>query len=213
MMRRVLVIALYGWMAVQFGQFVIGLDYVAGNGVNVWFGTGQLVALTAFVALIATVITALVFLFWVYQAMSRARELTPTLKITPGWAVGWFFVPVASLWMPYGVMSEIVEGSGESAPAYAQRTRALIGWWWGGWIARGFLSVFETFASRAREGGGPISTTSVTMIVLASAVGIGSAWVLSMIVTRVDRLQASVTGMARYSPDFRSISPLGLVIH
>ena len=74
---RVLVIALYGWMAVQFGQFVVDLDYVAGNGVNVWFGTGQVVSLTAAVALIATAITAIIFMVWVYRAMARARALTP----------------------------------------------------------------------------------------------------------------------------------------
>lgn len=194
---RVLVIALYGWIAVQFGQFVVDLDYVAGDGVNVWFGTAKVVSLMAVVALIATLITAIIFLVWVYRAMARARELTPALTITPGWAVGWFFVPVASLWMPYGVMTEIVEGSGVSAPAYAERTRTLIGWWWGAWIARSLLSLFGAFASRASESGGSISMTLVVMIVLGSAAGIGSAWALSMIVTRVARLQASAAGVAQ----------------
>lgn len=194
---RVLVIALYGWMAVQFCEFVVGLDYVAGNGVNVWFGTGQAVSLTAVVALIATVITAIIFMVWVYRAMARARELTPTLTITPGWAIGWFFVPVASFWMPYGVMTEIVEGSGVSAPAYAERTRTLIGWWWGAWIARSLLSLFGTFASRATGSDGSINMTLVVMMILASVAGIGSAWALSMIVTRVARLQASAAGVAQ----------------
>jgi len=197
MMWRVLMIALYGWMAVQFGEFVVGLDYVAGDGVNVWFGTGRVVSLTAIVALIATVVTAIIFMVWIYQAMARARELTPALTITPGWAVGWFFVPVASLWMPYGVMTEIVDGSGNSAPAYTERTRTLIGWWWGAWIARSVLSLFGTFASRASESGGSINTTLVVMMALASAAGIGSAWALSMIVTRVARLQASARGVAQ----------------
>lgn len=194
---RVLVIALYGWIAVQFGQFVVDLDYVAGDGVNVWFGTAKVVSLMAVVALIATLITAIIFLVWVYRAMARARELTPALTITPGWAVGWFFVPVASLWMPYGVMTEIVEGSGVNAPAYAERTRTLIGWWWGAWIARSLLSLFGAFASRASESGGSISMTLVVMMVLGSAAGIGSAWALSMIVTRVARLQASAAGVAQ----------------
>jgi hypothetical protein len=194
---RVLVIALYGWMAVQFGQFVVDLDYVAGNGVNVWFGTGQVVSLTAAVALIATAITAIIFMVWVYRAMARARALTPALTITPGWAVGWFFVPVASLWMPYGVMTEIVEGSGASAPAYAERTRALVGWWWGAWIARSLLSLFGAFASRASESGDSINMTLAVMMVLASAAGIASAWALSKIVTRVARLQASAVGVAQ----------------
>jgi hypothetical protein len=191
MTGRVLLVALYGWMAVQLGQFVVGLDYVAGDGVNVWFGTSRVVVVMALLALSVTVVTAFIFLFWIHRAMSRARELTPALSITPGWAIGWFFVPVASLWKPYEVMSEIVEGSGGSAPAYAQQTRALIGWWWGGWIARSFFAVFENFASRAGDGGSPINTPSVTMIVLASAAGIGSAWALSMIVARVTRFQAS----------------------
>ena len=194
---RVLVIALYGWIAVQFGQFVVDLDYVAGDGVNVWFGTGQIVSLVAIVALVATVVTAIIFMVWVYRTMARARELTPALTITPGWAVGWFFVPVASLWMPYGVMTEIVEGSGVSAPADVERTRTLIGWWWGAWIVRTLLSLFGSFASRASESVGSINTTLVVMTALASAAGIGSAWALSIIVTRVARLQASAVGVAQ----------------
>jgi hypothetical protein len=191
----VLRIALYCWIAAQLGEVIVGLDYVAGDGVNVWFGTRMVVSVAALVALLATVITAFIFLFWIHRAMSRARELTPTLTITPGWAVGWFFVPVASLWKPYEVMSEIVEGSSESAPPYAERTRALIGWWWGGWILRGILSLFENFAARSGESSSPINTRSVTMIVLASIVGIGSAWVLSMIVARVGRLQAAAVAV------------------
>ena len=194
---RVLVIALYGWIAVQFGQFIVNLDYVAGDGVNVWFGTGRVVWLAAIVALVATLITAIIFMVWVYRAMARARELTPALTITPGWGFGWFFVPVASLWMPYSVMTEIVEGSGVSTPADVEQTRTLIGWWWGAWIVRSLLLLFVSFASPASESGGSVNTRTMAVMALASAIGIGSAWALSMIVRRVARLQASAVGVAQ----------------
>src|SRR6266436_5309609 len=50
----------------------------------------------------------LLFLMWVYRANKNARALGAAgMKYTPGWSVGWFFVPFAGLFMPYWVLKEI----------------------------------------------------------------------------------------------------------
>ena len=53
-----------------------------------------------------------------------ARDYT-----SPGWAVGWYFIPFANLIKPYGVMDEIWDGShqGDEAPDYSPST---LGLWW-----------------------------------------------------------------------------------
>src|SRR5579885_27683 len=54
----------------------------------------------------------IVFLAWVYRASRNARALgAEGMKYTPGWSVGWFFVPFANLVLPYLVMREIWQAS------------------------------------------------------------------------------------------------------
>jgi hypothetical protein len=168
--------------------FVAGLDYVAGGGYDVWFATGAIVALAMMISLLAQVATGILVLVWVYRAMAVAHRLTPGLTISPGWAVGWFFVPVASLWKPYEAMVQIVEGSSPNAVGRRKPVRDLIFWWWGAWIARSFMALFVGFASRA-EGG--LSPGQVTLRIVTAVLGIGSAAALQTIIRGVRQMQDS----------------------
>lgn len=44
---------------------------------------------------------AIVFCIWLHRTLSNARDRYPMAGISPGWAVGSFFVPVAHLVLPY----------------------------------------------------------------------------------------------------------------
>lgn len=44
---------------------------------------------------------------WIVRASKNAASLMPDSKrITPGWAVGWYFIPFANLFKPYQAMRE-----------------------------------------------------------------------------------------------------------
>ena len=61
-----------------------------------------LVSGVAFPLLIATYI---VFGRWIVLAHRNLTGLGARyVEFTPGWAIGWFFIPVASLWKPYRAM-------------------------------------------------------------------------------------------------------------
>ena len=48
------------------------------------------------------------FFVWIRRANINADALVRSrMEFTPGWAVGWFFVPFANLFKPYQVMAEI----------------------------------------------------------------------------------------------------------
>ncbi|MSP62794.1 MAG: DUF4328 domain-containing protein [Myxococcales bacterium] len=111
-------------------------------------GTAALESLAAFASFI-------VFLVWLHRACAGARsELGAIMPYSPGWAVGWFFVPFANLVMPYKVMRALKQASDPSvlpAPqasvanplasyrdparllvgAKAVLPRVPIGLWWG----------------------------------------------------------------------------------
>ena len=52
--------------------------------------------------------TALFFLLWTYRSYRHLSALSDRdLRFSPGWAVGWFFVPIMNLFRPYQVMKEM----------------------------------------------------------------------------------------------------------
>jgi hypothetical protein len=77
------------------------------------------------------IVTGIVFLVWIFRANRNARALgAQGMRFTPGWSVGWFFVPIMSLWKPFQAMREIWQAS--AAPGNWQGVQAppLLGWWW-----------------------------------------------------------------------------------
>jgi hypothetical protein len=81
--------------------------------------------------------TGVVFLAWIYRAARNLPALgARTPRFSPGWAVGWFLVPVMHLFRPYEVVKEIWAASGppEHAGGGAARGTRLLGWWWALWV-------------------------------------------------------------------------------
>jgi hypothetical protein len=75
-------------------------------------------------------------LIWIHRAHSNLRLIDPGgLEFTPGWAVGWYFVPIANLFKPYHAMRELWTLSQGLTNRYGDETPSGIKLWWGFWIA------------------------------------------------------------------------------
>lgn len=78
-------------------------------------------------------VTAVFFLIWVYRAHANVRALGfGELKFTPGWAVGWWFIPFFNLVQPARAMAElyrIAEVRKPSAGRTHIRIRPVLAWW------------------------------------------------------------------------------------
>jgi hypothetical protein len=180
------IVALYFWIVAEIGLLLVATDFVAGHGVDVWFATGQVLAVAGLVALGISLIAAIFCFVWIYRAMAVAHRVMPTLTISPGWAVGWFFVPIASLWKPYEAVAQIVEGS---AGPRMVATRSLAGWWWGAWLARTAIGFFASIAARPSSVGGELTTGYGVALMLSCVVGIATACLFQEIVRRVTAAQ------------------------
>ena len=93
-----------------------------------WSGTAQIV-LGIFIVII--------FCIWINRSCKNAWLLNPPkMKITPGWAAGYYFIPVLCLWKPYASMNEIRDAS------YGRHHKlaALLPLWWSCLIAFIILS-------------------------------------------------------------------------
>jgi hypothetical protein len=157
---------LYLWAALQLVLFAV-LALSLSDTAYAQAAAGLVV-----VALLLGIATAIPVWIWMYRAMAIAHEIVPSLTISPGWAVGWYFVPIASLWKPYEAMSEISEGSQSGGPNWDEVVGSLIGWWWAMWLIRtvtnGLSSVF-----------------GVTILLVSSIAGIAAAVLLAEIIRRI----------------------------
>jgi hypothetical protein len=79
------------------------------------------------------IMALLAFMLWVYRTNRNAWALgVEGMKHSPGWSVGWFFVPVMGLFMPYLVIKELWKAS-DSSLGREWRSAAVspaLGLWW-----------------------------------------------------------------------------------
>ncbi len=101
-------------------------------------------------------LTAVVFCMWIYRANANARALgAEEMAISPGWSVGWFFVPIANLIKPYHAIREIYQASDPEGGAVDWKESAVpefIGLWWGLWV---FVNILGRIESRMAESDDP----------------------------------------------------------
>jgi hypothetical protein len=80
---------------------------------------------------VESIATTVIFLMWVYRANKNARRLGAVgMKFGPGWAVGWYFIPIANLLVPYLAMREIWKASANPSNWTAQRSGRVLPFWW-----------------------------------------------------------------------------------
>ncbi len=87
------------------------------------------------------------FLVWMHQASKNAHSLRgQALTTSPGWAVGWWFIPIASMWKPYQALTEIWRASDPDVAVGDEswRSRAVPGTfplWWALYLVSGVVSL------------------------------------------------------------------------
>lgn len=143
---------------------------------------------------IGCLLTGVVFCIWAYRAAANIRAIGETyVTVTPGGAVGWWFVPIANLWKPLDAIREIYQGSanaadGEERPLHV--TPKLLKWWWAFWLLNGIgFSVSRRFV----ESG---STTEFWLLIALTLLNIGAAVCAITIVHRISGWQSSSVAAA-----------------
>lgn len=76
---------------------------------------------------------------WIYRASVNAHAMSDTMDVSPGWAVGWYFIPFANLVKPFQAMREIWHVSHGSSGGFRDGTPSIVGWWWALWLASNVL--------------------------------------------------------------------------
>ena len=112
--------------------------------------------------LLVFIATIIVFLIWEHRANSNLRPLgVPRPEYSSRWAVGSWFVPILTLWVPFQIVRYIwrksdpdtVNPDGWSDDRnYSGDGEFTLKAWWGFWIAAGIVGRFsDRIALRADE--------------------------------------------------------------
>ncbi len=78
---------------------------------------------------------------WIYRTSFNSALLVPSdQRIRPGWAVGWFFIPIFSFWKPYYAMRETWNSSVRTDGDLSAKAPVFFACWWVTWLASNILA-------------------------------------------------------------------------
>lgn len=104
------------------------IDDVRQDPASVSIARGQdldrLEVLVTVAGLAVLLVTGVLFIIWLFQA-HRSDAMDPAdLNHASGWAIGGWFVPILSLWRPYGVVQDV-----HRAGSDRQESTFVMVWW------------------------------------------------------------------------------------
>ena len=147
----------------------------------------MITGITALLRIPVFIATIVFFLIWEYRAFSNLSALkAQNLEFSPGWAVGWWFVPFANLVKPFQAMRELWN---ESDPEYdadlgflsgSVGAPTIMGFWWAFWLLSNFA---DNITNRIEEP----QAFSVVMIVASIFETIAAGLLIKIILEIVKR--------------------------
>jgi len=85
-------------------------------------------------------VPAFLILKWLYRANYNARQLgARDMKFTPGWSIGYYFIPILTLWKPYQAMKELWKASKNPSDFSSETSSVILPIWWALWLLSGIL--------------------------------------------------------------------------
>jgi len=142
-------------------------------------GLGYIVYFLVFVASLVMVA------MWIHRAHANLfASGIGGLEFSPGWSVGWFFVPVANLFKPFQAMRELWNASAGAAGAFQAETPSELRVWWGAWLAGNIVSSVAARLVLTGE-----TTVSFALDAASTILLIVAAWYLMGIIRAVTSMQ------------------------
>lgn len=155
------------------------------------------VLMTIYFGYSAVFLVAVVFVaLWIYRAHANLRAAeTDTLAFTPGWAVGWYFVPFANFVQPFKAMRELWAVSRGEHDSFGSETDPRLKAWWGAWLAGNVLSYFAMRYTVSDQ------TTAMSLgqalDIVSTGIAMFAAWLLAQIIEEINVAQRDGMTMAQ----------------
>jgi hypothetical protein len=124
----------------------------------------------AIVQVIATIVSAVMFIRWFRRAYFNLHELVDGLQFGEGWAAGSWFVPILNWFRPFQIMKELyVETrallANKELSIYERFSMLALGVWWTLWLVNNLLGQFGfRYSMRAETMEDYVAVTIVSMV-------------------------------------------------
>ncbi|WP_296596166.1 DUF4328 domain-containing protein [Phenylobacterium sp.] len=173
---EVLLSLAYGYAMTGPGQAFVEEDLRASD---LGVGLSSLLYLASYFA------CGFIALKWIYRVNRNAHAFARGLTISPPWSIGWYFIPIASLWKPYEAMSETWQATARPQAWRTAPKPKFLGWWWAAWLVSAFLGSIANMVSRFTD---DIATNSAA-ILIAMPVSIAADLLFVRLVKQLSPLQ------------------------
>lgn len=148
----------------------------------------------------------IMFLIWVNRSVKNAHALRPgEVEITPGWAVGYWFIPILNLFRPYQGISEVYRASagGNRVGAAAHwKSTSVPGFfpaWWFCWVVGNVVSRIQ---SRADLNDVDFGEATLPLILSANVLELAGAVLCVLVIRSIYNAQEeSISGTSTGSAD------------
>lgn len=137
--------------------------------------------------------THIIFGMWIYRAAVNSRGFGAWgMRDTPGWSVGWYFIPIMNLFRPYQCMKEIWQVSGNPEDWQSQSGSPVLVTWWTIWLISSFLDNLTNFANKNDTSISALQhSTVISMISFVGGIAVTIA-AIKLIRTLIQRQEALV---------------------
>lgn len=184
-----LIHAFLGFCLAFFPASQIDLD--EGQFISVWMA---LIGVISLLRIPIFILTVIFFLVWLYRAYNNLPALKAgNLEFSPGWAVGWWFIPIATLFKPFQVIRELWN---ESDPDFDPELSflssnvgapAFIGFWWACWLIYNITSRISN--NLGESSNNDAETFLLIAFIISNVFGVIAAVLAIMIVKGVTQRQ------------------------
>lgn len=165
----------------------------AAGMVDIATGVGPMVLALGliYLAYTATFIAAVVVVaMWIHRAHANLRDGgVDGLEFSPGWAVGWYFIPFANLFKPFQAMRELWTASHGETDQFGAQAPSEVKAWWAAWIIGNILSSVSTRILLMGEG--------ASTVTVGSAVGAAGTAIIVLAAVLLTKVIAGVTQAQR----------------
>ena len=141
--------------------------------------------------LLLLILGAPIILRWIYLACRNALAMgAQGMTVSPGWAVGFYFVPIANLILPFQSMREIWKASSNPADWELIKPPARIALWWTFWIISNIAGTIGPFLdARATEAMETVRTAGL-LVSVSDLLTIPACLLLASVIADITARQA-----------------------
>jgi len=141
-------------------------------------------------------VTGITFLKWIHRANLNCHGFgAKDMRFTPGWAVGYYFIPFVNLVRPYQVMKEIWQVSKNPQNWLSVSAGGLVILWWSLQIASGFLEQLSFRLAMHAESIFDLQIATLISI-FSGVVGVVLCFVVISLVKTVAKMQETLVNQS-----------------